>query len=851
MARTTTGGTINARLTAPLRRVKRLRSKLRRGLLTEWVAHCRRQPIEPDTVLYEAFGGRGALCNPEAIFREALADPALARLSHVWAIDPAQMNSPSVRALADTEGVRVVERGSRAYWMALSTAGTLVNNATFLPQFSKRDGQRYLNTWHGTPLKHMGFDMPNGAVESANVTRNFLSADYLLSQNRFMTERMYLDGYRLRGILPGTVLELGYPRTDLQHDGELVAAVRGALDDAGFELDGRRVVLYAPTWRGATFGRPQNNAAELLDTVSRLQRRLGDTVRVLLKPHPSVAKFARELPEGHGVVIPDEMPTNVVLGLADVLITDFSSIFFDYLSLDRPIVFYAPDAEDYSVDRGMYWSAQELPGPLCADEEQTALALERALGEQRDDDELTLRRRRWQADLTAQDRGDSAKRIVQLLFHGAAAPVAEASASATAAPAEAGASASGTPAADAPRKQRLLLYPGGMRPNGITVSVLNLLARLDYERFDVTVISQKPRSAAEARTQSLVDPRARLLLRVGGMNGSKATQLVRRLTQRPGLIRHAQRMRSQQRLWQAEAERCFGDAEFDRAIDFSGYAQFWAQLMLAAPASKRAIWLHNDLAAEAKRPVNGRTPMRRSLGAVAELYTSFDSLVSVSPALSTINEAAFRRIAPRSRFTSARNVMAITAPSATAEQENGPWLSRMSEPDSFWFITVGRYSAEKNQERLIRAFARVHAERPETRLLLVGYGPLHAHLDEVIEELGLDDSVFLTGAVSTPLQLMEAADAFVLSSDWEGQPMVLLEAATVGLPIVSVAFGSVSSALPGDELHVVERTVPALADGLRAVLEGQVATARLDVAEYNRSALAEFAAAIDEDTSRG
>ncbi|MGO3885576.1 MAG: CDP-glycerol glycerophosphotransferase family protein, partial [Mycetocola sp.] len=392
-----------------------MRSRARQGLLTEWVAYCRRRPVNPDAVLYEAFGGRGALCNPEAIFRTALADDRLGHLEHIWAIDSAQINSPSVQALAATPGVRVVERGSRDYWMALSTAGTLINNATFLPLFSKRPGQVYLNTWHGTPLKHMGFDMPNGAVESANVTRNFLSADYLLSQNPFMSDRMYRTGYRLEGLLPGTILELGYPRTDLQHDTELVSSVREALDDAGYELGSRRVVLYAPTWRGETFGRPQNNAAELLQSVARMQAALGDEVRVLLKPHPSVARFARELPEGFGVVVPDEMPTNVVLGLADVLITDFSSIFFDYLSLGRPVVFFAPDAEDYSVDRGMYWPATELPGALCPDESTTVAALQRALAGQ-EDPELRERRERWQRELTAQDTGDSAARVVEVLF---------------------------------------------------------------------------------------------------------------------------------------------------------------------------------------------------------------------------------------------------------------------------------------------------------------------------------------------------------------------------------------------------------------------------------------------------
>ena len=92
----------------------------------------------------------------------------------------------------------------------------LVNNATFPQQLAKRPEQVYVNTWHGVPLKHMGFDMPSGGSLSRNVMRNFLSADYLVSANAFMTETMYRDAYRLQGIFRGAVIEEGQPRTDRQ-----------------------------------------------------------------------------------------------------------------------------------------------------------------------------------------------------------------------------------------------------------------------------------------------------------------------------------------------------------------------------------------------------------------------------------------------------------------------------------------------------------------------------------------------------------------------------------------------------------------------------------------------------------
>jgi len=190
--------------------------RAKRMLSSEQIALARLRPIRHRTVVYESFAGSGALCNPEAIFQALLSDPDFADLTHIWSVRDRAAADALKAQFRDRRNVRVVRRGGAAYWRALSTAGYLINNATFPPAFGKRTGQTYLNTWHGTPLKRMGFDMPGGALESANTLRNFLNADYLLSANPFMTEVMYEDAYQLRNVYRGTIIEEGYPRIDRQ-----------------------------------------------------------------------------------------------------------------------------------------------------------------------------------------------------------------------------------------------------------------------------------------------------------------------------------------------------------------------------------------------------------------------------------------------------------------------------------------------------------------------------------------------------------------------------------------------------------------------------------------------------------
>jgi CDP-glycerol glycerophosphotransferase len=823
-----------------VRRPAALFRKAKRAARYEIHAHWRTKAIVSGTVLYESFSGNGMLCNPEAIFRGLLAAPDMGQLRHIWVLSDLKAYASTVAEFADDDRVRFVLYNSPAYFRALATSEYLVNNATFPPDFSKREGQTYLNTWHGTPLKRMGYDIEDGALATANTIRNFVAADYLLAANAFMAEQMYESAYKLTNVYKGLIVEEGYPRIDRQRlDANQSASVRERLRQAALPVGDREIILYAPTWKGGSFSRPEDDVDELIARVESLQSQIdGERYVVLLKTHQIVHRMAKGRPELARMLVPNEIPTNLVLGVTDILITDYSSIYFDFLASGRPVLFLTPDIDDYAGYRGLYFEPAEWPGPAERTVEEIAghvraIAADGTLGA-----EIDARYAAAQRRFCSTEDGAVTERIIDVVFRGAR-------------------EGYRVRAAANDGRASILLYAGGMRPNGITTSLLNLLNHIDYSRFDVSAFFAQSRNALSIAKQRELNPEVRQFPRVGGMNGSKFAHLARHLSYRRGDIDEHRLDTKQRRLWDDEWTRCFGASTFDYVVDFSGYGPFWAMQLLHSPPATRSVWLHNDMAADADREVNGATPMQHSLKAMVSLYPGYDHVVSVSPALAEINRQNLSDAAHADRFVAAVNTVnseliladatvdlrAILTDADTGELP--PWAADLFDgPARTTFVGVGRLSPEKNQARMIRAFARVHAQDAATRLLIVGNGPLYAQLEALIAELGLEDSVSLTGHQSNPHAIMAAADCFVLSSNYEGQPMVILEALTLGLPVVTVDFGSARDALPAGVGLVVPSTDEGLAEGMHAYLRGEVSIGDFDPNAYNSDAMHQFYRAI-------
>ena len=873
------------------RYVRRVTDRGRRALHFERVSWPRSAPLIRGQVLYQAFSGNGMLDHPEAIFRELLAAPDQQHLTHVWVLKDDPLYRSTIARYRDHPRVRFVTYRSVGYFNALARSEYLVNNATFPPEFGKREGQVYLNTWHGTPMKAMGYDIPGGGPLTRNVIRNFVSADYLLSSSEYMTRQMYEAAYKLKGIYRGRVLQEGSPRIDRQFlDADERGALRRELVSRGVSLQPeQQVVLYAPTWKGSFYS-PLNDVKQLLHRVRSLNARIDTSrYRVLLKVHQRLHEFAAGQSELRDVLVPNDIPTNAMLGATDVLVTDYSSIFLDLLATGQPVLFYMPDEADYVDNRGLYVPTSQWPGPVSNTIEELADRLT-SVGTGSADDALVTHGeayRQAQATYCPREDGSASRRIVDIVFRGRT---------------------DGYDVREGLEDGRtsILIYLGGLLDNGITNSALSLLNNLDHDRFDVSVCYAHSNRRYRQRNEAKINENVRVFPRIGGINGSKLFVHGRKvLLERGTEASSGVQRRAQLRLFRQEWVRCFGDSKFDHIVDFSGYGPFWDYVLLQGEAKTKSIWLHNDLLADSQREVNGRKTLEEGLTSVFATYRHFDRLVSVSPALCEVNRKNLSGYADPSRFVSAVNtidhqdilrkaygftgasseLLASMTRAQVAEAE-ASLLSGRSEgatigvdnlpgavevlarhypleaireeverrqtvadlvppmPGVTTFVTAGRLSPEKNHARLIRAFDLVHRDHPSTRLVILGGGHLAEHLEQLVVNLGLVTAVTLAGKQTNPFAVMAHSDCFVLSSDYEGQPMVPLEAMVLRLPVVSTRFASVRGALPEGHGLVVEQTDAALAKGMRDFLAGKVPAPHFDYVDYNRRAVQQFYEAI-------
>lgn len=849
--------------------ISSLVARAKRIASTELKNYWLEAPIVKNSILYEAFSGNGVTCSPEALFRYMLAQEDLQHLKHIWVLNDFERYRRNIDEFEKAPNVSFVLYGSLEYFKVLATSQFLINNVTFPTQFVKRDEQIYINTWHGVPLKKMGYDINGRAADCKNIVRNFLATDYLLSSSTAMTERMYMQAFKLVNIYNGAIIEEGSPRTDRQYSfADSWAELQSALEVNGIPVDDRKIILYAPTWKGESYFSPHNDGANLRALVRQLEAQVDTSeYRVLVKAHQVVSDGLSMNEELSRYLVPNSVPTNIVLGSAAMLITDYSSIFYDFLALDRPVLFYIPDLEEYRQYRDLYVEPSDLPGPVA---DSLAELSDLVLNTCRGMPEASSVEQNYailKQTFALHEDGKVCERVVDIVIRN-------------------------RPEGKTIRRKfrdgrhRLLIYAGGMAPNGITTSALNLLDNIDYSRFDVTVLCPYSVDPAKQHNYIQINEKARLVFRFGTFNGGYLANLLRLRVLDKGISASGSDLKMHHRVWELEWKRCFGDAEFDHMVDFSGYTPFWGTLFLHGPKTKRSIWLHNDLAADAHRSIAGSKPFKNGLYATFAIYKDFDTLVSVSEGLRDINESSLASWAPNSNFAWASNtinpgkimrlakgrkerrrLVGRTTDQSTELKSKSDVLGRLvyealnpdpvkprsAKPDQikkgspppsvteyFTFISAGRLSPEKNHARLISAFATVHQEHPLTRLVIAGDGPLKNDLEEQVHKLGLSAAVKLIGHARNPFRFMANADVFVLSSDYEGQPMVLLEALVLGLPVITTSFGSVAGALPPGVGTIVDPDVECLAEAMERSVKDAVVGSPFDGDAYNNRAVAEF-----------
>ncbi|WP_026624640.1 bifunctional glycosyltransferase family 2 protein/CDP-glycerol:glycerophosphate glycerophosphotransferase [Eggerthia catenaformis] len=365
------------------------------------------KPVDSRIIVFESFRGASYSDTPKYIY-EYLAKNYPGEYKFVWVLNDKSYTLPY-------EG-QIVKRFSRKYAYYMGIAKYFVFNTRQPLWFRKREEQIFLETWHGTPLKRLAFDQEEVTAASPSYKTQFYRQkqewDFLIAANKFSS-----DVFRSCFMYDGPMLETGYPRNDLLKDPDRDEIMIELKKKCGIPLS-KRTILYAPTWRDDEYYGNGSYKFQIKLNLEMMKKELGDEYVVILRTHYYIADnidltgledFAYNLSKYDDV-------TEIYL-MSDILITDYSSVFFDYAGLRRPMLFFTYDLDKYrDILRGFYIDMEkELPGPLVYTTEEVINRI-KSIDEM--NKEYASRYDAFYERFCCWEDGHATKRVVDAVFFG-------------------------------------------------------------------------------------------------------------------------------------------------------------------------------------------------------------------------------------------------------------------------------------------------------------------------------------------------------------------------------------------------------------------------------------------------
>ncbi|MDH6367808.1 MULTISPECIES: CDP-glycerol glycerophosphotransferase family protein [unclassified Breznakia] len=329
--------------------------------------------VDDKTVIFISFHGRGYSDNPKAIHQYLMNHPKYKNYTFVWAVKKFKITK--------IPNAKIVRYNGLKYFYYMSKAKYWIINCKMPKHIIKKDNQIYLQTWHGTPLKRLAHDIVRPKDKEITYYRSGMNFDqmastydndvskynYMISPNAFST-KVFQSAFRINR---ERLIETGYPRNDYLTN--VSAEEVQALKEKYNIPEGKKVLLYAPTWRDNSYTE-RGYTFELQADFHKWKEVLGEEYVLLYKPHyliinkykkdEELREFLRNVRAGRDI--------NELYVIADVLVTDYSSVFFDYANLKRPMYFYMFDLQEYAEElRGFYFDIHKtLPGDIIQDEDE-------------------------------------------------------------------------------------------------------------------------------------------------------------------------------------------------------------------------------------------------------------------------------------------------------------------------------------------------------------------------------------------------------------------------------------------------------------------------------------------------
>ena len=700
----------------------------------------------------------------------------------------------------------IVLTGSVPYYYHLSRAGFLITDTTFPGRYIKKEGQVILNVWHGTPLKRMGQDNPSERHDTGNVMRNLLMSDYLVFPNLYMEEKM-AGAYNLTELYQGTVLHEGYPRNAVFFDGDRGLKLKEALGYGGCQLS-----LYMPTFRGTSASVKEDEyIAQIRDYLSRLDHLLQDNQILLVKLHPFVQNLLPVDSYHHIRSFPSEYDTYEVLNACDVLITDYSSVLYDYANTGRKIILFAYDKEEYLRERGMYEDISNYPFPVVTTPEEIAEELQEHTG---CPDRAFLEKYCTYENISATSNLCRHVLLGEKICQEYRMP--------------------GT------KKKKVLLYAGSLKPNGITTAFFSLIRNLDRDKCEYYISFRSP-SLKEAPERLHGIPEGYHYYPLATeMNLDVITGIAQLIYLKWGITSfgiHRRLRKAYQREWKKH----FGYADFDQVVHFDGYENYMIALFEQAPCI-RTIWVHNDMEQEIAAKKNPSRPL------LSHAYRTYDHVIPVGvdicPAVERIGRHP-ANIQVIANYMDIDNIRQRASKPVDFDPETQSTVSlatlrNVLSGSERKFINIGRYSPEKGHKRLLKAFDRFWTNHQDTWLIIIGgMGTLYESTCEFAGALSCSDHVILLKSMTNPMPVLASCDFFILSSFYEGQVLVVPEADVLGIPAAACDVNGARSFLKQYGGTLLPDSEDGLLQGMNMFIEGKIKPMHVDYDKRNQEILAE------------
>ncbi len=332
-----------------------------------------RYKVQDNVILFESFMGRAYSDSQKALYKEMLKDEYFKDFTFIWAF-----KQPENYEFLKGNNTKVIGYGSRDFYKYMAIAKYWITNSRLPEYLIKKKSQKYIQCWHGTPLKRLGFDIEVEGGNALNTLKEIKDKyeddakryDYMLSPSAFCTEK-FTSAFNLKKLnKQDVIVELGYPRNDylFNHTKEDVDALK---DSLGIPKD-KKVILYAPTWRDNQHTTGVGYTYDLNLDFDRLKEKLEKDYVIIFRTHYFVSNsFNFEKYKGFIFNMSNYDDVNDCYILSDIIITDYSSVFFDYANLKRPMLFYMYDLDEYQGKlRDFYFSLDELPGPIVKTQQE-------------------------------------------------------------------------------------------------------------------------------------------------------------------------------------------------------------------------------------------------------------------------------------------------------------------------------------------------------------------------------------------------------------------------------------------------------------------------------------------------